>query len=175
VNFRYLEAVPLTLMTARAARLMLAMLNRGFTTVRDTGGADWGMKTAVDRRDIPGPRLFIAGARDRADRGHSDRAAAPIRAALPLLHAMRFGMRSRTAFRGAKSVTRADAPGRDHIKIMMSGAASSLRSARQPAVQPAKAAACRSACLRRYVCAQPTLGAMQRAGMAACARSSMAT
>src|SRR5881394_451288 len=37
VNFRYLEAVPLTLMTARAARLMLNMLNRGFTSVRDTG------------------------------------------------------------------------------------------------------------------------------------------
>ena len=34
VNFRYLEAVPLTLMTARAARLMLNMLNRGFTSVR---------------------------------------------------------------------------------------------------------------------------------------------
>src|SRR5512141_1100407 len=41
VNIRYLESVPLTLMTARAARLMLAMLNRGFTSVRDTGGADW--------------------------------------------------------------------------------------------------------------------------------------
>src|SRR5438270_13968402 len=61
VNFRYLEAVPLTLMTARAARLMLNMLNRGFTSVRDTGGADWGLKTAVDGGDIPGPRLFIAG------------------------------------------------------------------------------------------------------------------
>ena len=62
VNIRFLEAVPLTLMTARAARLMLAMLNRGFTTVRDTGGADWGMKTALEQADIPGPRLFIAGA-----------------------------------------------------------------------------------------------------------------
>src|SRR6266550_3060828 len=55
VNIRYLEAVPLTLMTARAARLMLAMLNRGFTSVRDTGGADWGMKTALEQADIPGP------------------------------------------------------------------------------------------------------------------------
>src|ERR1700688_1566905 len=44
VNLRYLEAIPLTLATARAADLMLGMLNRGFTTVRDTGGADWGIK-----------------------------------------------------------------------------------------------------------------------------------
>src|SRR2546423_7273992 len=62
VNIRYLEAVPLTLMTARAARLMLAMLNRGFTTVRDTGGADLGMKTALEQADIPGPRVVLAGA-----------------------------------------------------------------------------------------------------------------
>jgi imidazolonepropionase-like amidohydrolase len=34
-----LEKVPLTLATGRAAALMLGMLNRGFTTVRDTGGA----------------------------------------------------------------------------------------------------------------------------------------
>jgi imidazolonepropionase-like amidohydrolase len=61
VNLRFLEAVPLTLMTARATRLMHAMLDRGFTTVRDTGGADWGIKTAVEQGIITGPRLFIAG------------------------------------------------------------------------------------------------------------------
>src|SRR5205085_9254399 len=47
VNIRNLEHVPLTLMTARAAPLMRGMIDRGFTTVRDTGGADWGIKTAV--------------------------------------------------------------------------------------------------------------------------------
>jgi hypothetical protein len=31
-----LEAVPISLLTARAAQLMLRMLDRGFTTVRDT-------------------------------------------------------------------------------------------------------------------------------------------
>ena len=34
VNIRALEAVPLTLMTARGVGLMRAMLDRGFTTVR---------------------------------------------------------------------------------------------------------------------------------------------
>src|ERR1041385_5162478 len=72
VNIRYLEQIPLTLMTARAARLMLGMLNRGFTSVRDTGGADWGLKTAGDQGDMPGPRLFIAGAAIGPTGGHSD-------------------------------------------------------------------------------------------------------
>ena len=60
-----LENVPLTLMTARAAVLMRGMLDRGFTSVRDTGGADWGLKEATDKWLLPGPRLFIAGKRAR--------------------------------------------------------------------------------------------------------------
>src|SRR5262245_64257478 len=46
VNIRFLEAMPLTLLTARASVRLRAMLARGFTTVRDTGGAGWGIKTA---------------------------------------------------------------------------------------------------------------------------------
>jgi hypothetical protein len=45
VNIRFMEAMPLTLLTARAATRLRAMLDRGFTTVRDTGGCDWGIKT----------------------------------------------------------------------------------------------------------------------------------
>src|SRR6266852_3098785 len=63
VNIRNLENVPLTLLTARSADLMKGMIDRGFTTVRDTGGADWGIKTAVESGLIPGPRLFISGRR----------------------------------------------------------------------------------------------------------------
>ena len=48
VNIRAMEALPLTLITARAATRLRAMLDRGFTTVRDTGGADWGIKTAIE-------------------------------------------------------------------------------------------------------------------------------
>ena len=36
VNIRNLENVPLTLLTARSAELMRGMIDRGFTTVRDT-------------------------------------------------------------------------------------------------------------------------------------------
>ena len=56
VNIGRLADVPLTLMAARAGPLMRAMLDRGFTTVRDTGGADWGICEAVDTGQMVGPR-----------------------------------------------------------------------------------------------------------------------
>ena len=59
VNIRYLEAIPLTMMTVRAAALMRAMIDRGFTTVRDTGGADWGMRDGVAQGLLPGPRMTL--------------------------------------------------------------------------------------------------------------------
>ncbi len=67
-----LESMPLTLMTAKASKLLKDMLNRGFTTVRDTGGADWGIKEAVDTGVIPGPRLFISGRPISMTGGHGD-------------------------------------------------------------------------------------------------------
>src|SRR5204863_9436961 len=61
VVIRNMESVPLTLMTARAARLMHTMLDRGCTSVRDPGGADWGLKEATDKGLLPGPRVSISG------------------------------------------------------------------------------------------------------------------
>src|SRR5207247_9598573 len=59
-------------MTVRAAALMRAMIDRGFTTVRDTGGADWGMRDGVAQGLLPGPRMFIAGRAIGPTGGHSD-------------------------------------------------------------------------------------------------------
>src|SRR5215831_16743802 len=72
VNIRFMEAMPLTLLTARAATRLRAMLDRGFTTVRDTGGCDWGIKTAVAQGYLVGPRLFIAGMSIGPTGGHGD-------------------------------------------------------------------------------------------------------
>jgi imidazolonepropionase-like amidohydrolase len=72
VNIRHLEAIPLTLLTAKSAELMRGMIDRGFTTVRDTGGADWGVKTAVESGLIAGPRLFISAKAIGPTGGHSD-------------------------------------------------------------------------------------------------------
>jgi len=67
-----MEAMPLTLMTARAARSLEDMLNRGFTTVRDTGGADWGIQKAVEEGLFAGPRLFVSGQSIGPTGGHND-------------------------------------------------------------------------------------------------------
>ena len=72
VFLRALENVPLTLLAARSTVLARAMLDRGFTTVRDTGGADWGVKQAIADGLVPGPRLFISGRTISATGGHGD-------------------------------------------------------------------------------------------------------
>jgi len=73
VYMNRMEAIPLTLMMARSAGRLKRMLDRGFTTVRDAGGADWGTKTAVESGLIPGPRLFISCRSIGPTGGHNDR------------------------------------------------------------------------------------------------------
>ena len=68
VNIRHLEAIPLTLMTAKSSELMRGMIDRGFTSVRDTGGADWGIKTAVEIRPDRGAASLHLRQGDRPDR-----------------------------------------------------------------------------------------------------------
>jgi imidazolonepropionase-like amidohydrolase len=73
VYMNRMETIPLTLMMARSAGRLKRMLDRGFTTVRDAGGADWGTKTAVESGLIPGPRLFISCRSIGPTGGHNDR------------------------------------------------------------------------------------------------------
>ena len=47
--------------TVRALAEAGRMLRRGFTTVRDVGGADWGMARALDEGLAVGPRLVFGG------------------------------------------------------------------------------------------------------------------
>lgn len=67
-----LRDIPTTLMTARASSLLRGALDRGFTTVRDMGGADWGLRAAVAEGTIAGPRVFIAGRALSQTGGHGD-------------------------------------------------------------------------------------------------------
>ena len=64
--------LPNTLVSLRAARIMHDMLMRGFTTVRDLGGADIGLKMAIDEGTIAGPRLIICGKALSQTGGHTD-------------------------------------------------------------------------------------------------------
>jgi imidazolonepropionase-like amidohydrolase len=127
VFIRQLENVPLTLMTARAAVAMKAMLERGFTTVRDTGGADWGLKTAVDQGLIEGPRLFISGRAIGPTGGHADmrrrtESGAPCRCC----SALAFGMATADGEAEVRRTVREEMrQGCDQVKIMMSGGVAS--------------------------------------------------
>jgi imidazolonepropionase-like amidohydrolase len=169
VNIGYLESIPLTLMTARAARLMLGMINRGFTSVRDTGGADWGIKAAVEQGDIPGPRLFIAGAAIGPTGGHSDpRKRTDFGMRCHCCNAMRFGMRQSDGVSEVlKSVREQMRQGADHIKIMMSGGVASPYDpldSLQFSPQEVAAAVQEATAFGRYVCAHAyTPEAMTRA------------
>ncbi|MEM7751406.1 MAG: amidohydrolase family protein, partial [Pseudomonadota bacterium] len=64
--------LPNTLVSLRASKIMHAMLMRGFTTVRDIGGADIGLKMAVEEGTIVGPRLIICGKALSQTCGHCD-------------------------------------------------------------------------------------------------------
>ena len=63
---------PPSLVTAQASAIMRGMLNRGFTTVRDAAGADFGLQEAQQRGLFEGPRLFIAGFPVSQTGGHAD-------------------------------------------------------------------------------------------------------
>ena len=64
--------LPDSLVTIRALKIMYGMLMRGFTTVRDLGGADLGLQQAVEHGEAIGPRLVICGKGFSQTGGHSD-------------------------------------------------------------------------------------------------------
>ena len=63
---------PPSMVTAEASRILHDMLQRGFTTVRDAAGADFGLQAAVEKGLFTGPRLFIAGFPISQTGGHAD-------------------------------------------------------------------------------------------------------
>ncbi len=72
VNFYENTAAPDTLVACWASQMLGRMLDRGFTTVRDTGGADYGLFLALQRGYIRGPRLFYCGKAISQTGGHGD-------------------------------------------------------------------------------------------------------
>ncbi|CAI7658301.1 unnamed protein product [Penicillium manginii] len=56
----------------RQPHVLKTMLSRGFTSIRDCGGASGAMKEAVEEGVLPGPRMFIAGFALSQTGGHGD-------------------------------------------------------------------------------------------------------
>jgi imidazolonepropionase-like amidohydrolase len=67
-----IEHVPHSLVALTGRQYLEAMLMRGFTTVRDAGGADWGYAQGVESGLIKGPRLLISGRALSQTGGHGD-------------------------------------------------------------------------------------------------------
>ena len=71
-NLPRVMTLPNVLVTLRAVPLMRAMLRRGFTTIRDAGGAGYPFKQAVEAGLAEGPRMFVSGRALSQTGGHGD-------------------------------------------------------------------------------------------------------
>src|SRR5690606_32160670 len=72
LNLSTQGVLPDALVMMRSVPIMRDMLRRGFTTLRDAGGAGWGLKCAIEENTVVGPRLFISGRALSQTGGHGD-------------------------------------------------------------------------------------------------------
>lgn len=71
-DFPMLKRMSPFYVAARSGDLLRDMLMRGFTTVRDAGGADYGLSRAVDEDKLIGPRVLFCGHALSQTGGHGD-------------------------------------------------------------------------------------------------------
>ena len=64
---------PPSLIAAKALRRIEQALMQGYTTVRDAGGTDYGLREAVSSGLYPGPRLLVSGRVLSQTGGHGDK------------------------------------------------------------------------------------------------------
>ena len=64
---------PPSLVIAKALRRIEQALMQGYTTVRDAGGADYGLREAVSSGLFPGPRMLVSGRVLSQTGGHGDK------------------------------------------------------------------------------------------------------
>jgi imidazolonepropionase-like amidohydrolase len=117
-----------SLVTAQASAILRGMLHRGFTTVRDAGGADFGLQEAVLRGLFQGPRIYIAGFPISQTGGHADLRPKGVRTREMFCSCAGLGLIGAIAD-GVGEVRRAVREqvrnGANHIKIMAGGGISS--------------------------------------------------
>ena len=125
-----LARMPNVLATLKCVPIMRDILRRGFTTVRDAGGAGLPLKQAVESGLVQGPRLFVAGRALSQTGGHGDGRARTdyMPNDAPCNCCVRVGALSRVVD-GVDALRRAVREelqmGADQIKIMASGGVAS--------------------------------------------------
>ncbi|WP_185745290.1 amidohydrolase family protein [Bosea sp. AK1] len=127
VNLAPLDRLPKSYLFAQARFIIEDMLQRGFTTVRDAGGADAGFARAVEEGFLDGPRMLISGNALSQTGGHCD-----LRSRIPMPFQKSWMTTSSILGRIVDGVPAVREAARDelrmgahHIKIMASGGAAS--------------------------------------------------
>jgi imidazolonepropionase-like amidohydrolase len=111
---------PLSFSFYEAIHNMRATLEAGVTTVRDAGGADLGVKMAVERGLIVGPRLVISVGAISQTGGHGDDYM-PVGVDIPIYYPGQPRLICDGPYEARRAVRLAVRAGADVIKIMSSG------------------------------------------------------
>lgn len=112
-------------LAAHASAIMRGMLGRGFTTVRDAAGADFGLAQAVDEGLIEGPRLLHGGRGLSQTGGHADSRASGRTALEPGYAYTAGGVVCDGVTEVRRAVREEIKRGARHIKLMLSGGVAS--------------------------------------------------
>jgi len=163
-----------TYVAARTAGVMRSMLRRGFTTVRDVGGADYGLAAAVEEGFIDGPRLLYGGKAMSQTGGHADlrtrgRVVMDAHRCCPSIGVVCDGVDE--VRRTARDQLRT---GADHLKIMLSGGVASPTDrvdSTQFSIEEIRAAVEEATAANRYVAGHAYTARAVNRGLAAGVRS----
>lgn len=145
----------------KTAAVLRGMLRRGFTTVRDAAGADYGLAAAIDEGLVQGPRVLYGGPALSQTGGHGDIRAVGDRAPWD---GFRFPSHA-VICDGVAEVRRASRhvlrTGAHHIKLMVSGGVASPTDrveSTQFSADEVRAAVEEAAAVGRYVMAHAYTG-----------------
>lgn len=114
------DLMSLTLRSQYSRQILEDAVFRGFTSVRDAGGADHGLAQAVNRGLINGPRLFYAGKALSQTGGHGDNRALTFELDSTCC-ANAFAVVADGVDEVRKAAREELRKGADHIKICLSG------------------------------------------------------
>jgi imidazolonepropionase-like amidohydrolase len=128
-DLKAIEDMPRSLLGQHSRRLLESALMRGFTSIRDAAGADYGLAIATETGLIQGPRLFFAGKALTQTGGHGDFTSYETNSTMFMCHCCRGGASLAHIADGVDAVRKAARDelrkGAHQIKIMASGGVAS--------------------------------------------------